>query len=35
MADASSGVTADGLKGKLTEQLQAQFVEIDDLSGMF
>lgn len=34
MADATSGVTADGLKGKLTEQLQALHVEIEDLSGM-
>ncbi|KAJ5081272.1 BolA protein [Penicillium angulare] len=32
MAD-TSGVTADSLKLKLTEQLQAQFVEIEDLSG--
>ena len=34
MADATSGVTADSLKGKLIEQLQAQHVEIEDLSGM-
>ncbi|KAH8435023.1 uncharacterized protein LDX57_012652 [Aspergillus melleus] len=33
MADATSGVTADSLKGKLIEQLQAQHVEIEDLSG--
>ncbi|KAI9932756.1 hypothetical protein ASPWEDRAFT_166410 [Aspergillus wentii DTO 134E9] len=32
MAD-TSGITADSLKHKLTEQLQAQFVEIEDLSG--
>lgn len=34
MAD-TSGVTADSLKNKLVEQLQAQHVEIEDLSGMF
>ncbi|THC95134.1 hypothetical protein EYZ11_005377 [Aspergillus tanneri] len=33
MADATSGVTADSLKSKLIEQLQAQHVEIEDLSG--
>ena len=35
MADAAntSGVTADGLKEKLTVELEAQFVEIDDMSG--
>ncbi|KAJ5621800.1 hypothetical protein N7528_005032 [Penicillium herquei] len=32
MAD-TSGVTAESLKLKLTEQLQAQHVEIEDLSG--
>ncbi|KAJ5898845.1 hypothetical protein N7495_003589 [Penicillium taxi] len=32
MAD-TSGVTADSLKSKLIEQLQAQHVEIEDLSG--
>ena len=32
MAD-TSGVTAESLKLKLTEQLQAQFVEIEDLLG--
>lgn len=32
MAD-TSGVTADSLKSKLLEQLQAQHVEIEDLSG--
>ncbi|KAJ6126717.1 BolA protein [Penicillium sp. IBT 18751x] len=32
MAD-TSGVTADSLKNKLVEQLQAQHVEIEDLSG--
>lgn len=35
MADASeTGVTADSLRSKLIEQLQAQYVEIEDLSGM-
>lgn len=34
MAD-TSGITADSLKAKLVEQLQAQHVEIEDLSGMF
>ena len=34
MAD-TSGVTADSLKNKLVEQLQAQHVEIEDLSGTF
>ncbi|RAL09622.1 BolA family protein [Aspergillus homomorphus CBS 101889] len=33
MADMSSGVTADLLKSKLFDQLQAQHVEIEDLSG--
>lgn len=33
MAD-TSGITADSLKAKLVEQLQAQHVEIEDLSGM-
>ncbi|KAL4968026.1 BolA family protein [Aspergillus stella-maris] len=34
MADTASGVvTPDLLKGKLVEQLQAQHVEIEDLSG--
>ncbi|OJJ49188.1 hypothetical protein ASPZODRAFT_13919 [Penicilliopsis zonata CBS 506.65] len=33
MADATSGVTADLLRMKLIEQLQAQYVEIEDLSG--
>ncbi|PYI30229.1 bola domain protein [Aspergillus indologenus CBS 114.80] len=33
MADATSGVTADLLKSKLFDQLQAQHVEIEDLSG--
>ncbi|KAE8356876.1 bola protein [Aspergillus coremiiformis] len=33
MADATSGVTADGLRSKLIEQLQAQHVEIEDMSG--
>ncbi|PTU18163.1 hypothetical protein P175DRAFT_0504065 [Aspergillus ochraceoroseus IBT 24754] len=34
MADATSGgVTADLLKSKLTAQLEAQHVEIEDLSG--
>lgn len=32
MAD-TSGITADSLKNKLVEQLQAQHVEIEDLSG--
>lgn len=32
MAD-TSGITADSLKAKLVEQLQAQHVEIEDLSG--
>lgn len=30
----TSGVTADGLKEKLSVQLEAQFVEIEDMSGM-
>lgn len=34
MADATSGVTADLLKSKLIDQLQAEHVEIEDLSGM-
>lgn len=35
MADASeTGVSADSLRTKLIEQLQAQYVEIEDLSGM-
>lgn len=34
MAQSASGVTVDGLKGKLMEQLQAQHVEIEDMSGM-
>lgn len=34
MAQSTSGVTVDGLKGKLMEQLQAQHVEIEDISGM-
>lgn len=34
MADATSSVTADSLKAKLIDQLQAQHVEIEDLSGM-
>lgn len=34
MADATSGVSADSLRAKLIEQLQAQHVEIEDLSGM-
>ena len=34
MADASeTGVSADSLRAKLIEQLQAQYVEIEDLSG--
>lgn len=33
MAD-TSGITADSLKNKLTETLQAQHVEVEDLSGM-
>ena len=33
MAD-TSGITADSLKNKLTESLQAQHVEVEDLSGM-
>ena len=33
MAD-TSGITPDSLKSKLVEQLQAQYVEIEDLSGM-
>jgi hypothetical protein len=35
MADSAStsGVTADGLKEKLSTQLGAQFVEIEDMSG--
>lgn len=36
MADASeTGVTADSIRGKLIDQLQAQYVEIEDLSGEF
>lgn len=34
MADAGSGVSADSLRGKLIEQLEAQHVEVEDLSGM-
>ena len=34
MAD-TSGITADSLKNKLVEQLQAHHVEIEDLSGRF
>lgn len=34
MAD-TSGITAESLKAKLVEQLQAQHVEIEDLSGKF
>ena len=36
MADAAAagGLTPDALKGKLVDQLQAQHVEIEDLSGM-
>ncbi|KAK5676996.1 hypothetical protein LTS12_029481 [Elasticomyces elasticus] len=34
MADASeTGVTADSIRTKLIDQLQAQYVEIEDLSG--
>lgn len=33
MAD-TSGITADSLKNKLTETLQALHVEVEDLSGM-
>lgn len=33
MAD-TSGITADSLRAKLIDQLQAQHVEIEDLSGM-
>lgn len=33
MAD-TSGITTDSLKNKLTEALQAQHVEVEDLSGM-
>jgi hypothetical protein len=33
MADAS-GVTVEGLKEKLAAQLGAQYVEIEDMSGM-
>lgn len=33
MAD-TSGITTDSLKNKLTEVLQAQHVEVEDLSGM-
>ncbi|KAL5361348.1 bola protein [Aspergillus floccosus] len=33
MADATSSVTADLLKSKLIDQLQAEHVEIEDLSG--
>jgi len=32
-AAASSGVTIEGLKGKLVEKLEATHVEIEDLSG--
>ncbi|KAJ5544814.1 BolA protein [Penicillium sp. DV-2018c] len=32
MAD-TSGITAESLKNKLTETLQAQYVEVEDLSG--
>lgn len=35
MADSSSGITAESLRGKIIEQLQAQHVEIEDLSGMY
>lgn len=36
MADASeTGVTADSIRTKLIDQLQAQYVEIEDLSGEF
>ena len=36
MADTAniSAVTVDGLKGKLTAQLEAQYVEVEDMSGM-
>ena len=34
MADSTSGVTAESVRSKLIEQLQAPFVEIEDLSGM-
>jgi hypothetical protein len=34
MADATSSVTPELLKSKLVEQLQAQVVEIEDLSGV-
>lgn len=30
-----SGVTEAGLKAKITEQLQASHVQIEDMSGMF
>jgi hypothetical protein len=33
MAESTSGVTAEGVKEKLTVQLEAQFVEIEDMSG--
>jgi len=31
---AEAGVSADALKGKIVEQLQAVHVEIEDMSGM-
>lgn len=34
MADSSTGVTAELVRSKLIEKLQAQHVEIEDLSGM-
>lgn len=34
MSDSTSGVSSDLVKSKLIEQLQAQHVEIEDLSGM-
>lgn len=34
MADSTLTVTPELLKGKLVEQLQAQVVEIEDLSGV-
>lgn len=34
MADSTSGVTAESVRSKLIEQLQAPYVEIEDLSGM-
>lgn len=33
MADSTTGVTAELVRGKLIEKLQAQHVEIEDLSG--